>query len=68
MAPPELLTLLRLLPIATTSCSLWFSLDQRLFLSIFVEPQNHVHTTPFISSYFRTMFRRAALPSNQLIT
>ncbi|KAI0834856.1 putative integral membrane protein [Hypoxylon sp. FL0890] len=60
MASPGLLTLLRLLPFATSSCSLWFSLDQHFFLSIFLEPDNRAHSKPLVSRYFRSFFDRGA--------
>ncbi|KAK6082624.1 hypothetical protein SCUP515_02379 [Seiridium cupressi] len=60
MAPAELSTLLRLVPLVTTSCSLWFSMDQHLFLSVFIEQENQALSEPLISPYFRTMFRRGA--------
>ncbi|KAI1413592.1 putative integral membrane protein [Hypoxylon sp. FL1857] len=60
MAPPELITLLRILPFATSSCSLWFSIDQRFFLSIFLEPDNQAYSKPLVSRYFRSVFDRGA--------
>ncbi|KAL7628328.1 hypothetical protein AAE478_002528 [Parahypoxylon ruwenzoriense] len=58
MAPPELLTALRLLPLAATTSSLWFAVDQHLFFSILLARDNQAHSAPLIPSYFRTVFSR----------
>ncbi|RLL96039.1 hypothetical protein CFD26_105597 [Aspergillus turcosus] len=52
------LVALRLAPLISSTCSLWFAWDQHLFLSIFVSPENRSFSNQFVPTYFRTFFRR----------
>jgi hypothetical protein len=51
------LVALRLAPLISSTCSLWFAWDQHLFLSIFVSPSNRSFSNQFLPTYFRTFFR-----------
>jgi len=49
-------TLLRTAPLVTSTCTLWYSLDQDFFLNIFLHPDHRTHSNEFLPSYFRVFF------------
>ncbi|PYI32196.1 hypothetical protein BP00DRAFT_342185 [Aspergillus indologenus CBS 114.80] len=48
---------LRLAPLVSSTCSLWFAWDQNLFLRTFVHPANRAASDRSLPTYFRTFFR-----------
>ncbi|KAA8643975.1 hypothetical protein EYZ11_008227 [Aspergillus tanneri] len=51
------LVALRLSPLISSTCSLWFAWDQHLFLRVFVNPTNRSFSDQYLPTYFRTFFR-----------
>ncbi|CAI7580376.1 unnamed protein product [Penicillium glandicola] len=49
-------TLLRTAPLITSTCTLWYSLDQDFFLNIFLHPDHRTRSNEFLPSYFRVFF------------
>lgn len=56
------LIFLRLAPLLSSTCSLWFAWDQNLFLHNFIHPANRPASNRSLPSYFRTFFH-SGLPS-----
>ncbi|GIC86273.1 uncharacterized protein Aud_002641 [Aspergillus udagawae] len=48
---------LRLAPLVSATCSLWFAWDQNIFLRNFVHPANRTASDRSLPTYFRTFFR-----------
>ncbi|KAJ5825653.1 hypothetical protein N7474_002791 [Penicillium riverlandense] len=48
--------LLRTAPLITSTCTLWYSLDQDFFLNIFLHPDHRTRSNEFLPSYFRAFF------------
>lgn len=48
--------LLRISPLITSTCSLWYALDQHYFLHIFTKPENQAASRPLLSRYFSKIF------------
>ncbi|KAI4861086.1 putative integral membrane protein [Hypoxylon rubiginosum] len=53
-------TLLRIAPVISTTCSLWFGWDQYEFLQLFLKPDIQGHSNEMLPSYFNTFFGRGA--------
>lgn len=51
------LALLRVSPLLTSTCSLWFAWDQHFFLHIFNRPEHRAKSNELLPSYFRIFFR-----------
>ncbi|KAI1392620.1 uncharacterized protein F4822DRAFT_391558 [Hypoxylon trugodes] len=49
---PSLVTLLRLVPAFSSTCSLWFAHDQWFFLKIFTKPEQRAHASQILPPYF----------------
>ncbi|ORY13673.1 hypothetical protein BCR34DRAFT_599644 [Clohesyomyces aquaticus] len=49
--------LLRVSPLLTSTCSLWYAWDQHFFLSIFLSPTHLAQSNDILPSYFRVFFR-----------
>ncbi|KAL4914100.1 hypothetical protein BDW62DRAFT_149238 [Aspergillus aurantiobrunneus] len=50
--------LLRTAPLVTSTCSLWFSLDQDFFLDIFLHADHRTRSNDLLPSFFGVFFRR----------
>jgi hypothetical protein len=50
------LTLLRTAPLITSTCTLWYSLDQAFFLNIFLHPNHRTRSNELLPSYFGVFF------------
>ncbi|KAH8812137.1 hypothetical protein F5884DRAFT_303892 [Xylogone sp. PMI_703] len=50
------LILLRIAPLLSSTCSLWYALDQSFFLSIFTNPIHCTKSNDILPSYFTTFF------------
>ncbi|TPX10186.1 uncharacterized protein E0L32_001383 [Thyridium curvatum] len=48
------LTLLRVAPLVTSTCSLWYCVDQDLFLGQFVKPHNREKGKEILPGYWKT--------------
>jgi hypothetical protein len=55
------MTLVRLAPVITTTTSLWFSVDQYLFLDTLLLPQHVAKSSEVIPSYFKAFFARGII-------
>ncbi|KAI1373406.1 putative integral membrane protein [Hypoxylon crocopeplum] len=53
-------TLLRVVPVISSTCSLWFGWDQYEFLLLFLKPDIQGHSNQLLPSYFKTFFDRGA--------
>ncbi|KAJ5628641.1 hypothetical protein N7490_010869 [Penicillium lividum] len=49
-------TLLRTAPLITSTCTLWYSLDQDFFLNIFLHSDHRTRSNELLPSYFRIFF------------
>ncbi|OQE45912.1 hypothetical protein PENCOP_c001G04488 [Penicillium coprophilum] len=49
-------TLLRTAPLITSTCTLWYSLDQDFFLKVFLHPDHRTRSNEILPSYFRGFF------------
>ncbi|KAK2850743.1 hypothetical protein FQN49_005360 [Arthroderma sp. PD_2] len=61
-------TLLRTAPLITSTCTLWFSLDQEFFLNVFLHPDHRNHSNQILPSYFRVFFRHGVVRVLGLLT
>lgn len=50
-------SLLRTAPVITSTCSLWYSIDQDFFHEIFTHPGHRAASNKLLPSYFRVSFR-----------
>ncbi|OGE57528.1 hypothetical protein PENARI_c002G00101 [Penicillium arizonense] len=48
--------LLRTAPLITSTCTLWYSLDQEFFLNIFLHPSHRTRSNETLPSYFGVFF------------
>jgi hypothetical protein len=48
--------LLRTAPLITSTCSLWYSLDQDFFLKNFLHPDHRTRSNEIVPSYFNVFF------------
>ncbi|KAI6085819.1 putative integral membrane protein [Hypoxylon rubiginosum] len=53
-------TLLRIAPVISSTCQLWFGWDQYEFLQLFLKPDIQGHSNKMLPSYFDTFFSRGA--------
>ncbi|KAM5466706.1 hypothetical protein MauCBS54593_005964 [Microsporum audouinii] len=54
-------TLMRTVPLITSTCTLWYSFDQDFFLRIFLAPDHRAHSDKILPSYFRSFFGRGVV-------
>ncbi|KAJ5542613.1 hypothetical protein N7535_005036 [Penicillium sp. DV-2018c] len=50
-------TLLRTAPLITSTCTLWYSLDQDMFLNIFLHPDHRARSNLILPSFYNVFFR-----------
>ncbi|KAH8817003.1 hypothetical protein F5884DRAFT_778171 [Xylogone sp. PMI_703] len=55
------LALLRIAPLVSSTCSLWFALDQHFFLSIFNKPVHRSKSNDLLPSYFTFFFHNGVV-------
>ncbi|KAL7619781.1 hypothetical protein AAE478_010323 [Parahypoxylon ruwenzoriense] len=60
MASTGLPTILHLIPVISSTCSLWFAWDQYEFLMLFHKPDLKALSNKLLPSYFTTFFNRGA--------
>lgn len=61
-------TLLRTAPLITSTCTLWFSLDQDFFLRVFLHPEHRARSDGILPSYFGRFFGPGTLRVVALLT
>ncbi|OQE20515.1 hypothetical protein PENSTE_c013G08305 [Penicillium steckii] len=54
-------TLLRTAPLVTSTCTLWYSLDQDFFLNVFLHSDHKERSNQIVPSYFRVFFGPATV-------
>ncbi|KAI2628057.1 putative integral membrane protein [Hypomontagnella submonticulosa] len=54
------ITLLRVIPVISSTCQLWFGWDQYEFLQLFLKSDIRSHSNQLLPSYFKTFFDRGA--------
>ncbi|KAI0898770.1 putative integral membrane protein [Annulohypoxylon nitens] len=60
MASESLPTLLHLVPVISSICTLWFAWDQYEFMTLFRKPDLHDLSNKLLPSYFTSFFSRGA--------
>lgn len=55
------ITLLRITPLVSSTCTLLYASDQDFFLGLFNLPENRTHSQPLLPSYFGAFFRRGVV-------
>ncbi|KAF3483972.1 uncharacterized protein GIQ15_03296 [Arthroderma uncinatum] len=61
-------SLLQTAPLITSTCTLWFSLDQDFFLDIFLHSDHRTRSNEILPSYFRVFFRHGVVRVLSLLT
>ncbi|PKY00806.1 hypothetical protein P168DRAFT_293212 [Aspergillus campestris IBT 28561] len=52
---------LRLAPLVSSTCSLWFAWDQNIFFGNFIHPANRTASDRILPTYFQTFFRSGVI-------